>query len=354
MPIPVWQRDVGEFIPFLNVKRGIPKQNLAVFCRKLAFLLDAGIPVKTALPIIAGQSPTALKKALTTVHTYVMRGDGFSEALTAATVFPDFLCGLAAVGEMTARLPRVMAQLADYYEQQTKTESEFKAAMIYPAAVTGLMLIVIGVAVTFVLPNYGRVFAASQVSLPALTQILLRFSSFTLTYPYILVASFTAVIIGVRFLLKSEWVDRCKLYFPLYRQTVNLRFAQAMALLLSSGQPLAVAVPACAQVLGNAKARRDMKAVAAGLTEGRPFWEMLAQIGYFDSLMTGMSRVGEETGRLPQAMDKCRVYFTQTHGQYLQRTSKLVEPIITVVLGILLGLVMLAVILPTFALMDIV
>jgi type IV pilus assembly protein PilC len=294
------------------------------------------------------------KGKLKEVQEHVMRGDGLSAALTATGLFPAFLCGLTAVGELTAGLPKVMEQMAEYYERQAQTQNELKAVMMYPAAVTVLMLLVMGIAAVYVLPNYGRVFAASDVALPAITQVLLGISDFLIAYPYGLLALLSLLAAGAVLLFKSETGDRLKLFFPIYRHLINLHFTQAMTLLLTSGQPLPSAIPICSLVLANKRARRDIAAAAVSINEGRAFWEALSPIRYMDDLLIGMIRVGEETGRLPQTLEKCQIYFAQSYRQSVNRTSKLVEPVITVILGLLLGFMMLAIILPTFALMDIV
>jgi type IV pilus assembly protein PilC len=356
----VWNRDISELIPALQKKRKIPIHELAVLCRKLSILLDAGVPVKNTLLLLAEQSVRKERRnILYEVHASIQRGDSLSHAFTSALVFPSFLCKLTAVGEMTAQLPAVLAQMADYYEQQSKIQDELKAVMIYPAVVTTMMLAVIILAITFVLPNYGRVFAASGVPLPVITQVLMSFSMFIINQPHVIFTSLLAVVLMVIFFLRSKTgrglVDTLRLRVPLIRQSINLNFTQSLALLLFSGQPLTTAVPVCANVLGNDKARRDiLEHVAAGISEGRAFWETLATIKYIDPLLIGMVRVGEETGRLSQTMEKCRDYFKQAYQQNLQKTSKLIEPMITLALGLLLGLVMLAIILPTYALTDIV
>jgi type IV pilus assembly protein PilC len=334
-------------------------RELAVFCRKLSFLLDAGVPVKSAVPIVAGQSPPRVyKKTLNDVYLAVMRGESLSNALKNTHTFPPFLYGLVHVGEMTAKLPKVMEQLADYYEQQAKVQDELKAAMMYPAVVTAMMLLVMGIAVTFVLPSYGRVFAASGVALPAITRVLMQISQFITGHPYIIMGFMAAAVTGFMLFFRSNpgrWLkDSVFLRVPLFRQNINLRFTQALSLLLSAGQPVTASIPACAHSLGNSKAQRDLLRVSIGLAEGNSFWETLAQVKFMDSLLIGMVKIGEETGRLPQVMEKCHSYFAQAHQQSLQKMSKLIEPVITLVLGVLLGLVMLAVILPTFALTDII
>jgi type IV pilus assembly protein PilC len=186
----------------------------------------------------------------------------------------------------------------------------------------------------------------------------MQISHFVTAYPYLLFLVIITIFTVFTLLLKSKQgrylADRLYLGIPLIKQNLNLRFTQAMSILLSSGQTVTTAIPACANVLDNTHAKRDIMQAAAGVNEGRPLWEALTRVRFIDPMLAGMVRVGEETGRLPQVMDKCRHYFTQSHRQSMQKTAKLVEPLITLVLGILLGLVMLAIILPTFALTDII
>lgn len=351
-----WNRDIGEWLT--QRPRRVPMNELAVFCRKLSFTLEAGIPVKTALPILAGRDASrTLRTALTDAHIRIMRGESLSGAFESTGAFPPFLCGLCAVGELSARLPQVANQLADYYEQRARSESELSAALVYPAVVTLMMLAVIVISVVFVLPGYARVFAASGVALPFITRMLMTLSGVLTDHAYAVLAV-SAVMIAVSILFARskpgrKTIANLQMLLPVYRLQINLRFTQALCLLLSSGQPLSEAVPLCAQVLENERARRDLLDISAGLSAGRAFWELLASVKYIDPLFVGMARVGEETGRLPQSLDKCRHFFEHAHAHAIRRLNKLVEPAITLVLGLLLGLVMLAVILPTFALTNI-
>jgi type IV pilus assembly protein PilC len=124
--------------------------------------------------------------------------------------------------------------------------------------------------------------------------------------------------------------------------------------MLSSGQQLVGAVKACAETAENLRVQRDFLAISSGLAEGRPFWELLSEIKYLDPLLINMARVGEETGRLPQSLAKCEQYFEYMQAYTIRRMNKLIEPAITIVLGVLLGIVMLSVILPAFSLTEII
>ncbi|MCL2189485.1 MAG: type II secretion system F family protein [Defluviitaleaceae bacterium] len=347
----IWHRNVGDIFAHGGAK--IPARELAVFNKQLAFLLAAGVTIKEALPIIQTQiKGRQLSQAMPNLHKSVMQGESFSAALKAAGCFPVFMHSFVVIGEKTARLPQVCAQLADYYEGQAQTESELIAALIYPAAVTAMMLSVIVMAIVFVLPGYAEVFANTGVALPALTRGLLAVSAFLTGNAAWLGLGLLVCIASFIYVARTEQgsllFSALQLRFGLYRQRVNLRLVQSVALMLDAGQSVSNAIPLCGDVAGNKRVKQDMQYIHAELTAGRAFWTSIANLPYIDPLLIGLARVGEEAGALSQTMAQCSNYFMQNYRHSMKQANKLVEPIITLVLGILLALVMLAIVLPTF------
>jgi type IV pilus assembly protein PilC len=283
-----------------------------------------------------------------------MQGDSFSAAIKKTGVFPSFMYGYISIGEQTARLPTVCGHLADYYEGQAQTSDELKAAMMYPAAVTIMMLGVIILAVVMVLPGYTRVFAASGVALPGLTRALLSVSDFVALHGLLMAALFLFAVIAIVIFLQGDrgkqFIALLSLKIPLVRQSISYRLAQAMDLLLSAGLSVSSAIPLCMEVMPNQKVKTDLSRLLMELKSGLAFWEALSGIKYIDPLFAGMARIGEETGQLTQTMEKCHIYFEQNFRHTIRRLNKLIEPIITIFLGILLAFIMLAVVLPTFEL----
>jgi len=353
---PILRRDVS--LLFAPGGSRVPVRELAVFCRKLSFLLGAGTHIKMALSIVADELPgRVLKNQTARLNARVQQGDSFSAALTAAGVFPAFFCGFVSIGEATARLPEVMEQLADFYDDQAQTADELTAALVYPVAVTIMMLGVIIMAITFVLPGYSRIFEATGAPLPALTQGLLNVSEFLVENGARLAVGLFSVIVLLVLLRRTPsgqgFAATIKLRVPLVRQGVNFRITQALHLLISAGLSVSQAMPLVIEVMDNVRVKRDMGAVLTGLEGGKPFWVAISDIGYIDPLFIGLARVGEETGKMPQTMDKCREYYAKAYKRAIKRVSKLIEPIITLVLGVGLGIIMLAVVLPTFELATI-
>lgn len=335
--------------------RKVPLRDLAVFCRKAAFLLGSGLPIKEAVPVLADQQQSRLiGGVISDIHSLVMQGESFSHALKATGAFPVFMCGYIAIGERTASLSAVCLSLADYFEARVKTQEELKAAMIYPMMVSVIMLGVIVLAVTLVLPGYSRIFETSGVSLPAATNALLAASAFLSSNIFLVVLCSSVLIFFAIGFLKSvkgrKFSAFAKLKIPILKQNANRNIVQGLSLLLSSGLSISEAIPMCGEVVDNPVIRRDLEKLSATVSSGVAFGVALSEISYINPLIIGLARVGEKTGNLAQSMEKCNAYLEEVCRSEISRLNKLVTPIITLVLGVILGAIMLAIVLPTFEL----
>ena len=353
-PVSIWHRDIGSLFKAGYTPKA-PYKELSVFSRKLSFLLGAGIPIRTALTIVSEQLPgRGIRRLLPGITIKVEQGESYSSAIRGTGAFTDFFCGFVAIGEATATLPQVMEQLADYYDDRAQTRDELTAALVYPVAVSIMMLGVIILAITFVLPGYSSIFAATDTPLPALTYGLIRLSEFFVANTVVVAVVFFTLpfitLIAARSKRGREVVAALEIRIPLARLGINFRLTQALHMLLLAGLPVSHALPMVEDVMHNIRVRRDLSKISAQMGAGKPFWENLSEVKYIDPLLVGMARVGEETGSMPQTMAKSQNYYSREYKQSIRRLNKLVEPIITLVLGVGLGIIMLAIILPTFEL----
>ncbi|MDR0272262.1 MAG: type II secretion system F family protein [Clostridiales bacterium] len=350
----VWNMNVLDLLSLSG--RKISFRELAFFCRKAAFLLDAGLPVKTALPILAEQS-RIISPVIWNLHSMVMQGESFSHALKDSRVFPPFMCGYVAIGERTAQLPKVLEKLADYYETQAQTQDELTAAIIYPVMVSAMMIIVLLMAVTSVLPNYSRMFSASGVALPRITSALLSISDFVSANTFEVFGGIFIAIFFVIFLFRSangrKFSSFSKLKIPIGRQKINFNLTQAMTLLLSSGLSVSEAVPMTGEITDNPIVKNDLEKLSAKIDSGASFWEALSEIPYINPLFIGLARVGEDTGKLPETLEKCNSYFETSYRHAIRRLNKLIEPVITLTLGVALATLLIAIIVPAFQLANV-
>ena len=350
----IWKRNISDIL-FPGRKRAIPHAQLALFCRKMSYLIGSGLSLRAAFPILQGQSLGAvLGVVLPRVHMRIMKGESFCDALKAEADFPQFMLGYIAIGEKTAQLANVCGKLADYFEEQARAKKELTAALLYPATVLLMMFAVITLSMLTVLPGYARIFEASGVSLPGITRVLMNISAFMIANMLPLFIVLTVAVTALIILAKSRYGQAVFSFFqikiPLSRQGVNLNLSQALSILLSSGIRLSEAVLLCTDIIGNTRVKADLQKLSASLAEGINFADALKAIPYIDPLLHDLAQVGEKTGDLPRAMEKCQSYFATDYKYNLNRMNKLVEPIITLTMGVLLAIVMLAVVLPTFEL----
>jgi len=350
----IWQTNISDIL-FPGRKKKIPSGELALFCRKMSYLLGSGLSLRVALPILQGQSlGPGLSAVLPQIHMRIMKGDSFCDALKAMADFPEFMLGYIAIGEKTAQLAKVCEKLADYYEEQTQAKKELLSALLYPSTVFLMMIAVIILSMLTVLPGYAQIFEGSNVTLPVITQILMSASAFMVGNVLLLSIVFVMIIAGIAVLVSSKYgraiISFFQLKIPLSRQGINLNLSQALSILLTSGINLSEAVLLCTNIINNMRVKKDLQKLSTNLAEGMTFADALKSIPYIDPLLYDLANVGEKTGGLPQAIEKCHSYFVIDYRYNLKRMNKLIEPIITLTMGILLAIVMLAVVLPTFEL----
>ena len=336
---------------------------LAELCRQMSFMLEAGVDLKEALRVLASAS-SKNKASKTKVATYnlqlvldkIMDGKSLSLALEETGYFPVFMYNMCKVGEISNNLPKVMTLLADYYGETARNREELKSALLYPAIVAVMMFAMIVMAVLFILPNYALMFEVSDVPLPVLTQVLLGISDLLITRWYAVLPVAGLVIIMPTALIRTktgrDWYEFLLLHTPVYKRAINLHIAQAMELMLHSGQPLTDAVLVVSSIIPNNRVQQDLRKAAAGLQEGAVFWMLIDNISYIDPIAVSMSRVGDEVGNMELVFSYICDYNRHRFKQMMGRLNKLAEPVITLVLGIVLALVMLSIIMPTFAMME--
>ena len=353
----LWHTDVLDVL-LPNRRRTAPLESISLFCRSGAYLLDAGLTVKAALATLMGQNfGPAIGGVLGKVHTQVLEGADLATALEEAKVFPPFMVGYVAIGERTAQLAKAFAKLADHYEAQALTRKALLGALAYPAMVMVMMLAVVVLSMVTVLPGYANIFAASHVALPRITQILLGVSEFMGLHVWGILGGLVGIV-GVVFGFLCSKKGRVALAnlalkIPFFRLGVNFHIVQGLDILLASGMSISEAVPLCIGLVGNISVKKDLANLAATMAGGEAFAKAIFQVPYIHPVVKDLASVGEATGNLPATMEKCHHYFAASYRHSIQRLHRLVQPMTTIVMGVLLALLMLAVVLPTFELASI-
>jgi type II secretory pathway component PulF len=350
--VSIWRMDVADVLHAMGITRAVADADVAVFCRKAAFLLGSGLNMRQALQLIALQARGRMRTATQDARTKMEAGATIADAMR--PTFPPFLVANVLIGQQNATLPAVMARMADYYDAQSAVRREIIAAMWYPAVVACMMIAVLVGMLVFVLPGYADMFAAGGQQLPAITARLMAMSAFTQNnWAWMLAVPAFIAIAAVAFTRSRQGgilAGRISMLFPLGQLYMNYQLTTALDMLVGSGTTVAAAMPMAAQVISNKNARARIDVITSKVSGGKALHSALQDEPYIDPIFTGLAEVGEAAGRLEATLQGCAAYFGEALRARLKRVNKLIEPIITLALGILLALVMLAVVLPTFEL----
>jgi type IV pilus assembly protein PilC len=270
--------------------------------------------------------------------------------------FDKLYCALVKAGEAAGILDSILVKLAEFLEKAEKLKKQVKSALTYPAIVVFVGIIVIFGLMTFVVPQFVDILKESNQKIPWVTQVVMDVSDFFINYTLFLIA---LIIAGTMLFLnyikteqgKQEW-DRFTMSAPLFGMLVikgNLSsFTRTLATMLSAGVPIIDSLEICIDTLDNTQIAKDLTKVRKAVIEGKSITEPLSRISYFPPLITQMIKVGESTGNLDQMLIKVADVFEEEVEELVANLTKLVEPIILVILGGIIGFVLVAMYLPIF------
>lgn len=341
-----------------QLTRRVQVLQLAVATRQLATMLAAGMTIDEALSTVADQQePPALGKALARVREDVLQGVSLSRALQGdSRIFPEIYVNMVHVGEASGTLDKVLHQLAEFLEDQARLGAKLKAALSYPI----LMLLVGGgvlaFLMAFVVPKVTRMLEDLDQALPLPTLWLMGFSSFLAAYWWLLLAVLLGAFWLARQQLKTErarlWFDRQKfrlpLFGPLLLQSATARFARTMATLLRSGVPLLTALEIVTGLLNNRQLKDLLDDVGSAVREGAGLAEPLRKANIFPAMLPQMIAVGEKSGDLEEMLLKVAENYEYQVETRLNGLMSLLEPLMILVMGGVVGFIVLAILLPIF------
>jgi general secretion pathway protein F len=327
-----------------------------LFARQLATLIEAAVPVDEALALIAEQQEQAqARRIITDVHEGVLEGQRLAEAMGRHPLaFPALLRAAIAGGERAGKLGPVLTRLADYLARAHALRTKITTAMIYPAALSAIAVLVISCLMIFVVPSLTEQFKTFNAKLPLVTQILIGVSGFLSTFWPLVLAGVVIVGVASRTFLKQAHVafavDQGLLRAPLlgrWSRVVNAsRFARAMATLVSSGLPVLDSVRSARETVSNRYAARMINRMSVWIEEGEPLSNAMRRAGIFPPLVTYMAASGENAGELPSMLEKAADHLDQEFEAFTATALSLFEPAVIVVMGGIVASIVLAIMLP--------
>jgi type IV pilus assembly protein PilC len=333
--------------------------DIAIFTRQLATMLQTGIPLLQACELAAGnlQNP-ALRTLATTLQNDVAAGSTFTAALRQHPhCFDALFCNLVEAGELSGTLDQMLERLASCREKAEALRTRVKKALQYPVAVIAIALIVSGILLVKVVPQFAATFASFGAELPLLTQQVLRLSALTTQlWPWLLLGSMLGVL-GLRELPRrsprvQDALERLSLRLPvlgaIVAQAVLARVTRTVATTYTAGLPLPEALRAGAGAAGNVVYRQALLQVREALGNGMPLAYSLRVQRLFPPLLLQLVAIGEEAGALDAMLERCAAYYEAEVDSAINGLSSLLEPLIMALLGLLVGGLMVAMYLPIF------
>lgn len=341
------------------------QQEIAHFTNQLAALLAARLPMAKALENLEKQAPQeSLRLMVTDLGNRVREGQSLSEALSAyPRHFDDLYRAMVRAGEIGGALDAALLRLAEMQEKDAALRARIKGALTYPLIMLSVMVISVIVLVTFVVPRFTGVFTDMGAALPWPTQLLITVSAVFRQTWWLLALMIGALVGAARYALRSprsrlQW-DRFKLGLPVFgsllREIAIARFSTTLSSLLGTGVPMLSALDATRDVSGNLYFGSALAAVRREVQEGRTLSAALADRPKLSpALMVGLVATGEETGNLPDMLASVGRYYTKESDARVQILTTLMEPLIILLMGVMVGFIIISMLLPIFEMTSLV
>ena len=349
-------------IPGMGPK--VKSKDVVVFCRMLTVMIESGLPIVQALDILARQSDNkAFKKVLQGVKENVETGGTLAEGLGRyPKVYDDLFVNMVVAGESGGILDIVLARLSEQLEKAMKLKREVKTAMIYPSVVVSAAVIVTAVLLIFVIPTFADLFKDFGAALPLPTQIVINMSNFMVAWWYII---FGLLIGGLVMFFRTLKTERGKevlhplaLRMPVFgdiiRKVAVARFTRTLGTMLSSGVPILDALNICSKTAGNKVVERDVQRARVSISEGKTMAEPLGESVVFPMMVVQMIAVGESTGALDAMLKKIADFYEDEVESAVAGMKQLIEPLMILFLGVVVGGLIVAMYLPIFKLGSVV
>lgn len=346
-------------------KKRIGLQDMAVFTQQLSSMLEAGLPLISALEALQEQTENPVFAiVIRDVKTDISQGASFSEALRKfPNAFPNLLVSMVEAGEASGELAGIMARVADYFEGSVKLTKKVKSALMYPVAVIGLAVVLVNVLLIFVIPVFAGMFDEFGKDLPAPTQALIRTSDFLgswrggvlfigLIIGFFIWRAFIKTPNGRR--VKDKIISVLPILSNLSRKMNVGRFCRTYAILLRAGVPLLKSLEICGKASGNTYLEDAVDSISREVSQGGQMSETVAQIPYFPPMVKHMARAGERTGNVDGMMTKVADFYDNEVDNIVSGLTSLLEPILICFLGVVIGGIVMAMFLPIFQLSSVV
>ena len=337
----------------------ISNKDLVIFTRQFATMIDAGLPLVQCLDILATQLDNlAFRDVLSKVKGKVESGSTLADALgDHPKVFDTLYVQLVAAGEIGGILDTILNRLAQYIEKNEKLKAKVKAAMVYPSVVLVVAVGVTVVLLLFVTPTFEKMFKDFGGAMPAPTQFIIDISKFLQAYIIYMIVALVGTVVAFRAWVGTKkgrenfdaFVIRTPIFGPLIRKIAVARFTRTLGTMISSGVPILDAMEVVAKTAGNYTVEKAIRYTKEKISEGKTIVQPLAETKVFPPMVVQMIGVGEATGAMDQMLSKIADFYDDEVDAAVAAMTSLIEPVMMVFLGGIVGGFLIAMYLPIFS-----
>jgi type IV pilus assembly protein PilC len=339
-------------------------KDIQAFTSQLAVMIRAGISLRAAIEGIAEQVQNPkFKQMLVQIKKDVEGGRQFSEALMRYPKhFSPLYINMVKASELSGGFSRMLDRIAGYLSQQIETASMVKGAMIYPGIIGTLAVGTTVFLLTFVLPRFLVIFKGKEAALPAPTKLLMALSNFMVNYWYVLLIGLIVAAWGIVLMLRTDWgrlyFDKTKLTVPLFKKMFRAlyisRSLHTMGQLINAGVPMLDTIAITGEVSGNVLYKRMWRGVYAAVKQGKKISAPLQRSTLLPRSVTQMISAGEESGKLGEVLDEVSEYYAKELRNVIKSVTAMIEPLMIVIMGSVVGFIAMSIILPIFKLSSVV
>jgi type IV pilus assembly protein PilC len=339
-------------------------QDLVIFTRQLATMVDAGLAMVQSLQALADQTTNkVMRDVIKDVCARVEGGDSFSEALQKhPKTFNRLYTCMVAAGEKGGLLAEILARLAVYLENAARLRKKVKSAMMYPTVVTVVAILITIFLLVKVVPVFGEIFKSFGAALPAPTQYLIDLSNFVKSYIILVLAAMGGSVYGWLYFIKTpsgrEFWDSKRIKLPIFGQIAHkiclARFTRTLSSLIRSGVPILEVLQITSQTVGNVVMEKAIKTSAADIERGESISVALGKHPVFPAMVVRMVTAGEQTGKIDNMLERIADFLDEEIETTLSGLTALIEPILIVFLGVVVGGMVICMFLPIFKMPEIV
>ena len=345
--------------------RKITAKDLALFTRQLSTMLRAGVPLMQSFDIVGrGHANPSMARLMNDIRMDIETGTSLNQAFRKYPIYFDALfCNLVAAGEQAGILETLLDRLAMYQEKTLALKGKIKKALFYPVSIIMVAILVTAIIMIFVIPSFKNVFTSFGADLPAPTLMVIAMSDFFVKYWYIV---FGLLFGGIYFLVQA-WkrspkvqaiVDRSLLKLPVLGEMLQkasiARWSRTLATTFAAGVPLVEALDSVGPAAGNYVYKEATKSVQTEVNVGTSLAQAMQNTGVFPTMAVQMTQIGEESGSLDSMLSKVADYYEREVDETVDALASLMEPMIMVILGVVIGGIVIAIYLPIFKLGQVV